>query len=242
MLKKFKTNTYYCFSPPVMIATVLIELGLAIYTILRLPKNRVTVLGTTLLVLLAVFQVAEFNICEDIGFVGSIWAKVGFVAITFLPVVGLDMILSVARKRFIAIKILAYSTALLWSGMFLFRNIMQSQFCGGNYIIFNLKPMFGGAYFVYYYLWIFIGSVIAIYYAKKEKRNIRNVLYSIVIGYAAFTVPATIIWLLVDSGAAQGLPSIMCGFAVIMALITGLYTLPKYNTALLKSNSKAQQK
>ena len=63
-MDKFRKPKLYCFSPPVMIATFVIEVSLAIYTLWRYKLNPVTRLTVALLVCLAIFQLAEYNVCE----------------------------------------------------------------------------------------------------------------------------------------------------------------------------------
>ena len=98
MLKPTKQNVVYCFSPPVMIATCVIELSLAGYTWWRYKSRPVSRLVMITLVLLATFQLAEYLIC---GYMSdpALWAKIGYIAITLLPPVGLHLASKVAGKR-----------------------------------------------------------------------------------------------------------------------------------------------
>ena len=63
MYKKYQ-NKLFCFSPPVMIATIVIEISLLIYSVVRYKLNKLTRLVTLELLLLAVFQLAEFRVCR----------------------------------------------------------------------------------------------------------------------------------------------------------------------------------
>lgn len=67
-MNKFKKLKLYCFSPPVMLATLAIELVLALYTFWRYKLNAVTRIVMALLICLALFQWAEYNVCEGTFF------------------------------------------------------------------------------------------------------------------------------------------------------------------------------
>ncbi len=224
--KQIKQNTFFCFSPPVMAATVIIELALLCWSLVRYRKSTSLKLSVIILLSLAVFQAAEYGICESISLGSSMWAKIGFASITVLPVAGLHLIYSIAGRHPKKLIWFAYLSGLIWIGLFLFGGIMESQVCSGNYIIFNLKITFGGAYFMYYYFWLLFGSSVALKIAKTTDKKTSQALRAMVVGYGSFTVPATFIWFIYD-GASKGLPSIMCGFAVIFALILALYIIPR---------------
>jgi len=59
-----------------------------------------------------------------------------------------------------------------------------------------------------------------------SKPHLRQALTGVVVGYASFILPTTAVNVLAP-GTTRGIPSIMCGFAIIMALIIGLYVLPR---------------
>ena len=96
-MKYFKTNTFGCFSPPVMIATFVIEIALAVYVNWRYKFNNITKLAISILFFLAVFQLAEYNVCEGSFGIDSLsWARVGYVAITMLPPLGFHLATRIA--------------------------------------------------------------------------------------------------------------------------------------------------
>lgn len=218
-----------------MAMTVIVEVGLAIFTLLAREKNLTTRLGVIILIALATFQLAEYGICEDLGLNDNLWAKAGFVAITTLPVLGFHMIHTIAGKTNKYAVGAGYLTGLAWIILFLSGNAMENSVCNGNYVIFNLREGFGGAYFIFYYFWLIYGSVVAIHYARLAQQKTKKALWTVVLGYASFTVPATLIWFFAsDNGASQGLPSIMCGFAVIFAVLLTTIVLPNSSEKLQK--------
>ncbi len=225
MIKKYRAGTFYCFNPFVMAITAVAELLLAIYVLAKVPKNTSTMLGLSILLLLAVFQVAEYSICEGSILGSDTWSRIGFAAITLLPPLGVHLYRSLLGKKAGAIEILAYLTGALWMVVFLSGNAVDGYQCTTNYLIFTMKPDLGGTYFAYYYAWLLYVLFGSVQQWRKGTTVNHESLKWLGIGYAAFIIPATFIWLL-DGPAAKGLPSIMCGFAVILALILGLRVLP----------------
>jgi hypothetical protein len=64
MRSKKTNNIFYCFSPPVMIATFFIEMALVMYTLFLRKLNKSTKIGVVLIMCLAIFQLAEYGVCE----------------------------------------------------------------------------------------------------------------------------------------------------------------------------------
>ena len=87
-----------CFSPPVMIATMVTEVALAVYTIWRYKMTPTVRLATVTLLALGGFQLSEYFVCT--GSVGHAieWSRIGFAEITLLPPLGLHLMHSVAGK------------------------------------------------------------------------------------------------------------------------------------------------
>ena len=230
MRNKPSTTTFYCFSPFVMAMTFIIELFLVLLVLLRHRRTKVVKLSVTVLLALAAFQLAEYGVCEDLGLSGTTWATFGFAAITLLPVLGLHLVYVIAKKLNKRVLTIAYASAAVWVGLFLFGGIMESTVCNGNYVIFNLTEGFGGSYFIYYYFWLLVGTFVAVYHAMSSPVHTKRALLSHTIGYAMFIIPATFIWIRYE-GAAQGLPSIMCGFAVLYAILLALVVVPNATKA-----------
>lgn len=233
MLKKSST-TLYCFSPPVMIATFIIESTLLIYTLIRYKLNTVSRIVSALLFLLAVFQLAEYHVCEYSGTsTATIWARIGYVAITFIPPLAIHLIRTVSGRGSRAIVWLAYISATFFALFFgLSKTAFMGHICAGNYVIFQLNHPAGGIYFTYYYFWMFIGIILALYFSSKGEQKIREALLLQVFGYLTFILPTAIVNTL-NPQTISGIPSIMCGFAVLYALILVFGIVPR--TLSLKS-------
>jgi len=213
-----------------MLATFFIEIALAVYTVAKYKLTPITRLAAALLVCLAVFQLAEYNICEGAWGVDSLtWARIGHVAITLLPPMGLHLATRIAGKRQPKLVGVAYASAAIFSGIFLFIGQgIQSEVCLGNYVIFDTAPWVPLPYTIYYYGLL----ALTVSYAwtiggTMKKKNLRHSLYFLAAGYMAFIIPTTAANI-VDPSTIAGIPSIMCGFAVIMAVMLATLVVPGY--------------
>ncbi len=212
-----KSTIFYCFSPPVMIATYIIELSLLAYTLFRYKLNSLGRLIVLALVLLATFQLAEFQVCGNSD--PNFFSRLGFIAITLLPPVGLHIIQVISGRGSKSLRWLAYSSGAAFALIFGFMSqAFASYECGGNYAIFQLTDHLGGFYFTYYYAWLIIGIGLCMYYSVSATKKIRAALILQAFGYLSFLLPTGIVNA-VNPTTINGIPSIMCGFAVIYALI-----------------------
>lgn len=209
-----------------MIATFVIEMSLFVYTLIRYKLTPLTRLAAAVLLLLALFQLSEYNVCEGIGLSALVWSRIGFVAITLLPPLGLHLIGTIIGRRANWLVWLNYLFAALFVATFTFSSaIFANHVCAGNYVIFHLEDRVGGWYFVYYYLSLAVGIVMSLYYSLKTKKRIREALYLMAVGYLTFLLP-TIIVNNINPQTVAGIPSIMCGFAIIYAGILALGVVP----------------
>jgi len=230
-MKQSRSTQLNCFSPPVMIATMIIEVSLAIYTVWRYKMTGVSRLAVITLSMLAAFQLAEFFVCT--GSVGhaTIWSRIGFAAISTLPPLGLHLIHLVAGKPGRCLVRIAYATMTAFIIFFLaFPAVFNNYQCTGNYVVFHLRPHAGGLFWVFYMGWLAVAAVLGVRWAnqfmKQHQLRKLNATRGLIIGWLAFLVP-TAIANIVSPASRTGIPSVMCGFAVIFALILTLYVLPK---------------
>lgn len=227
-MRYLQPNKLYCFSPLVMLATFLIELTLAVYTLWRYGLNAVTKLVVAILLCLALFQLAEFNVCETAwGIDSASWARIGYVAITLLPPLGIHLVARIAGDKRKWPYRAAYTLAAIFSAYFLFAtNGIAAGACLGNYVIFEQGPGTGLLYGMYYYGLLFAAILYAARLAETTELHIRCSLRALIIGYALFMVPTTFVNL-IDPSTIAGIPSIMCGFAVILAFVLVFAVLPR---------------
>ena len=232
-MKKFSpsTNKFYCFSPPVMIATFLFEIFSVVYILWRYKLNLATQIIIAILVNLAIFQYAEYRICDG----GDIqWAKIGFVAISFLPPLGIHLASVIAKKNTQYISLI-YGLAAMFSLFFLLTSAIESQVCGGNYVIFEYakSPLALIVYPLYYYSLTLMGMILSFKWARdKNNHKSKTALVSLGAGYAIFLIPTTTVNILAPQ-TIQAIPSIMCGFAVLLAVALVWKVVP--NTTSLRS-------
>lgn len=232
-MRYIKFDRFYCFSPAVMIATFIIELVLAFYTIVRYRLTKITRVAVGILVCLAVFQFAEYNVCEgSLGMGSLVWARIGYVAITALPPLGLHLIMNMTGRMRPRLLGAVYILASVFMGVFLYvGHGIEGQVCQGNYVIFSITSWTVIPYSLYYYGLIVMSMYYAIYYARhmstKQTKNKKRALYAFVAGYLAFLIPTTTVNL-IDPGTRSAIPSVMCGFAVIFAIILAGSVVPRY--------------
>jgi hypothetical protein len=219
-----KGNTFYCFSPPVMLVTLVIEFGLAIYILLRYRKGIFGKVAAVTLICLGIFQFSEYQICSENA--PLIWSRVGLVVITLLPVLGLYLVSLILHNRhFLRF---GYTIALLFILIFILvpKNTITPT-CGGNYVIFNGPQELYRFYSAYYFGFLMLAIWEALTMNHTHSIRRARILRLIVAGYLSFMLPMAIVYA-VFAPARWAVTSIMCGFAVIFALILALQVVPKY--------------
>jgi hypothetical protein len=221
----------YCFSPPVMLATFLIEFGLAIYTIWRYKMTTISRLAVIMLFALGTFQLAEYMVCGGLGLTNIQWARVGYVAITLLPALGIHMLVTLAGKKNNLLVGAAYASCLAFVVFYIIgTGVIEGQQCLANYAVFYTQHASSQWYTAYYYGWLIIGVYLAWQWGNEQPVN-KSVLRAMMIGYLVFLVPTTF-FNIIDPSTLKGIPSIMCGFAVLLAFVIVLKVLP--NSAKLR--------
>ena len=135
MYKKYG-NKMLCFSPPVMLATFLIEFGLLFYTLWRYQLTTLTRLVTVFLACLGIFQLSEYMLCGGLGMTHAEWVKLGFISITMLPVLGLHITATLAGVSIRPLLYAAYASAAAFVAYFAFAGGMAViRECAPNYAI-----------------------------------------------------------------------------------------------------------
>ena len=235
MLRMFKSKPtqFNCFSPPVMLATMIVESCLALYTLWRYKMTPVTRLIAIILLALGTFQLAEYFVCTGYGFRAEQWSRLGYVAISTLPVLGLHLQHLLANKRRRRLVVTAYVTLVACIiYFFTYSTAFIGYKCTGNYVIFQIGARAAIVYGWYYYGWLLAAIILGMNWANELKRQGKEAspklqsVRALIVGYLIFLVP-TALANSVDPETRKGIPSIMCGFAVLFALILVLYVLPR---------------
>ncbi len=230
MANRSKGVQLNCFSPPVMVATLIIETCLAIYTLWRYKLTPITRLVVLSVGALAVFQLCEYHVCTGYGPNAVRWSRAGYVAISLLPPLGLHMLHVLAGKKGRKLVIFGYLTMIGFVTYFLtYHAAFIGYACTGNYVIFQIGDRPAVAYGLYYYGWLLVAIVLGVRWSKQLKaRSLKKAksIEALIIGYFVFLLPTAIVNS-IEPETRRGIPSIMCGFAVLFALILVLYILPQ---------------
>lgn len=209
-----------------MIATFVIELVLAIYTLYKYKLSELMVVILLLLTMLGVFQLAEYNVCTSAS---ELWSRVGYAAITTLPALGVHLFYLLSGNKSRRIVLASYIAMLVAAIYFLaFDGVFTGYGCTGNYVIFELSSSATVLYSIYYFGLLAMSMALSIYWLIKNPRakSKKQLIEALIVGYLMFLVPtATVITLFPDSQG--GIPSIMCGFAVAFALVLAIYISPR---------------
>lgn len=219
-------SVLYCFSPLVMFVTAVCELGLAVYAYWRYRHTVIGQVTTFVLLFLGLFQVAEYNICEGIVSQNLFWTKLGLASITMLPPVGLHLVELIAnKKRFWWI---SYLVGLIYIVLFVASgSLVQGGTCEGNYIIIHMDSLaYGWYYFGFLFLAIFVGMSSLIHDGLKASHRVA--MQWLILGYISFMLPMGVVYVL-EPTTRDAIPSIMCGFALLLAFILAGRVLPSYH-------------
>ena len=216
-----------------MLATFTIETILAAYTLVRYKLDALGRLTILTLLGLAAFQLCEYHVCGGWGVRASEWSRAGYVAISLLPPLRLRMLHVLADKPKRRLVTCSYLTMAAFIAYFtVVPHVFRGYACTGNYVIFQIGMRPALAYGVYYYGWLATSITLGVRWSLQLKHKGKKAesrmfaVQALVLGYLIFLVP-TALANSVKPETRRGIPSIMCGFAVLFALILALYILPK---------------
>ncbi len=216
-----------------MVTTLIIEITLAIYTVWRYKMNALSRLITMIVVSLAIFQLAEYFVCTGYGLKAEQWSRVGFAAITTLPALGLHLLYVLSGNKDRRLVGAAYGMMTCFIIFFLvYSKAFIGNECSGNYVIFQIGRVPSIMYGIYYYGWLLTGIILGARRANKfmaqglpARKKLESVR-ALIIGYLVFLVPTAAAYT-VKPASRAAIPSVMCGFAVLFALILVIYVLPR---------------
>lgn len=204
-----------------MILTFTIEIAAALWVLWRYKRTTASKLIVATLFLLATFQFAEYMICEGAFiFSGLEWARIGFAVISFLPAIGMHLAMHLTGRVSKVGLMGGYAIAVAFAVVYMTvgRGVTASV-CGGNYVIMSFMEHMNYPYIIYYYGWSIVAMIYSFYWAKRSKNTKRaGALRWLAIGYASFLLPTAAVNA-IDPTTLPAIPSIMCGFAVFLALI-----------------------
>ncbi|MCE7749796.1 MAG: hypothetical protein GPJ51_15525 [Candidatus Heimdallarchaeota archaeon] len=176
-----------------------------------------------MLVLLQLYQLAEFLIC--IGVNENITGKIAYTIITFLPPMG----------YFLSSKVVGWKFPDYWigfaaaTGFSLYYIVTPGSVvldsCNPFYAVYSVHHSF---YYGIYYMGILVYSIffLAAHLIFRRNKVDRKSSLFVLIGYLSFLVPMYLmVW--VDSYFATKVPSIMCKYALLLAVILGVFSFIK---------------
>ncbi len=217
-------SKFYCFTPEVMLFTFCTEILLALYVFWRYRMSKFGKLATLILVLLGSFQFVEYQICAGLDSV--MWSRIGFAIITILPALGLHLI-SIATRKFHFVKF-GYTLMSVFALIFLFApKAITGAVCGGNYIIFYTQQELSWAYSVYYFGLLLLG-IWELTEGAMANPSKKKLYIWMAAGYGSFMIPMGIVYMIEPIAAWNAMPSIMCGFALLFAMLLALKIVPDY--------------
>jgi len=158
-----------CFTPIVSLTTAIIEFIVVIYLFKKIKDPRLRPLPYFIF-FLGVYQLTEFLLCTTGN---SIWAKIGFIAYTLLPVLLMHLFYNLSRnklnKLFYSIP-LAYSVIALIHPEFIISTTCESFFISTKNLFFwNNRPL-TWVYLLYYGLFPIMG----VFKLINQRRKIKN--------------------------------------------------------------------
>lgn len=217
--KKRRGGVYfYCFSPAVMIATFLIEFIGAAYILYRYKMSVKTRLIVALLVCLGLFQLAEYFVCTQSDVAVSA-ARAGYIAITFLPPLGYHLMSTLTASVKKRIIYALYVIGFVISAYFLTApQAFEGYRCTGNYVIFQIGGYQTAVYSAYYFGIISTSVLKGIRYLQLKAKKGKAAVKWLLAGYGLFIIPVAIL-VVIHPDTSQALPSILCGFAVLLAIV-----------------------
>lgn len=208
-----------------MLATFVIEITFAIYTLWRYKTSTVQRLAFTMLVVLASFQLAEYMVCGGLGWSGIEWARVGYGAITLLPALGIHLVVALAGKKAPKLIAAAYASCVAFVVFYLIiEGAISGHTCAANYAVFDVYKASIWPFGAYYYGWMLIGTYLAWRWSNELPKR-KKALLAMTLGYMSFIIPTTA-FNIIDPATTRAIPSIMCGFAVIYAFTLMFMVLP----------------
>jgi len=212
-----------CFTPTISISIAIIEFALATILLLFFPKSKFRDFFAFFIYLLGFYQFTEFMLCSGNAL---FWATLGFITFTFLPATALHAVLKIFKRKFniiwvYIVPVIASILAISIPG-FIIKASCERYFISIDTII-TSSPSFLliGAlliYTVYYFGFLAIlYSIILKDYIKQKNEIKREIELVEMIGILLMTIPTVILLLLFPVFGIM-FPSVLCAFAIFVAI------------------------
>ncbi len=216
---------FFCFNPFVTFLTGILEIVLAFFACIKYSKSSFGRIAAVALILLSIFQFAEYTICA--GGNSILWNKAAYAASAFLPAIGIHLIAhALHHTRMTQIAYLL--AAIIAMSILIIPGAFTATYCTGRFVVFQLSDPLRIAFGGHYALFILLG-IIQLVQAIINKMGDYELNLWLLLGYLSFVIPTLIVYIIASSSRIA-IPSIMCGFAVLLAIIIVGKVLPRYHT------------
>jgi hypothetical protein len=224
-------STFFCFTPLASLVTFIVEFALAFYIFFRYKMGQFNKIVVFLLLLLGLFQLSEYTVCKTNDLM--IWGKIGAASITLLPILGLHLVTYLTKPtKWLSIGYI-WGVIMLLAILFVPSLTIDTR-CTGKFV--NLSTNAStSVYTLYYFGFLMIGISKLIQFLREHKGDRQELLWMI-FAYASFIVPTALVYSLFAL-AVTGIPSVMCGFAIIFAVIIAFKEVPRFNKLYTKKKS-----
>lgn len=211
------------YNPLLSIGTATLEIGAAVWA-LRGPGRKPILRATAgILLFLAGYQLIEALLCTGIlPLTGSLLPRLAFIVVAWLPPTGLLLVAHLYPTRTLTVYRFAYGMFLfclaLVVGIALERSFVTASVC---LIVFarytNPTPLYG-LYGLFYQAGLMSMLLLSAYGVTVcDDRRQRLLLGQVLLGSLAFIFPS-LVTIAVIPVADNALPSIMCRFALLLAV------------------------
>jgi hypothetical protein len=194
----------------------IIEFGFLIIIVVKNRNHPQFIWIILLMIFLQLYQLMEFLLC--IGIDANIVGRLGLVAITFLPPLGVLLTSYACNLR----HWINWSGLIIGIGLSLFYAIIPDAFtfqtCNPFYATYAypLGNVYGIFYFGYIG-WAFVLIIISLIRNRKtHAKNENKKAIFVLIGYLSFLLPMGLT-LIIDTSTINALESIMCKYAILLA-------------------------
>ncbi len=225
---RIDSKKIYCFTPLVSLGTFLVESILAIYVLYKYRKTDFGIVSFFVLFSLASFQLPEYLLCTtDKSIYYVLLMQISFIGTIFLPALGVHLVHLLNEKKYSKLVTFGYILASLVSIAIMFNKGEDFiHICTGHYVRFSLGTFVTKIYFFTYIILIASSMYILISKIIQKKNKVLNTW--MLLAFLIFLIPTYTLYFL-SFIPNNGIPSVLCGFALFAALILIAKILPLYH-------------
>jgi len=237
-----------CFTPIISLSVAIIEFILATILILFFKRTTLRNFFILFIFVLGFYQFSEFMLCSTEY--SLLWAKIGFITYTFLPGIFLHATLRFLKRKpniflIYIVPVVISIIALLTPGFIIEARCetvfvtVTSIFALAYGFLENLPFLI---YNCYYFGFIILSlSLIMKDYFHEKNRIKKEIELVEMIGGLLMTVP-TLIFIVVLPYLKQRFPSVLCSFALFMAIAAFIAVYLEKKIISKKSSLKSKKK